>query len=160
MCTLFCFCFFPCKMQWKRMDVSTVLQVSAKSWWVTSVTVRRQEVFLKKLRRNSIDHHIPLYQNAKQDGVPDRWWSAAKGDSSLNLKDAVELNNYLLIPSIDKKEGPLAWWHTQSKFSMTRHAYSQVYMHSCYKLPLRETFQCKWQHRHLPTFFSQACNGG
>ncbi|XP_076866871.1 E3 SUMO-protein ligase ZBED1-like [Brachyhypopomus gauderio] len=40
--------------------------------------------------------------------------TAAMGDSSLTLKDAVdaELNNYLLTPSIDKEEDPLAWWKT------------------------------------------------
>ncbi|XP_076874456.1 E3 SUMO-protein ligase ZBED1-like [Brachyhypopomus gauderio] len=40
--------------------------------------------------------------------------TAAKGDSSPTLKDAVdaELNNYLLTPSIDKEEDPLAWWKT------------------------------------------------
>lgn len=38
--------------------------------------------------------------------------TAAKGDSSLTLKDALEaeLNTYLLTPPIDKEEDPLAWW--------------------------------------------------
>ncbi|KAK1887487.1 Phosphonates import ATP-binding protein PhnC 2 [Dissostichus eleginoides] len=37
-----------------------------------SLTAGRPEVLLKKPRRNSICHHIPSYQNAKQDGVPGR----------------------------------------------------------------------------------------
>ncbi|XP_033931523.1 E3 SUMO-protein ligase ZBED1-like [Pseudochaenichthys georgianus] len=40
--------------------------------------------------------------------------AAAKADLSQYLKDAVEaeLNSYLLTPSIDKEEDPLAWWKT------------------------------------------------
>lgn len=44
----------------------------------------------------------------KQSGV------AAKGDSSVTFKDAVEaeLSSYLLTPSIDTEQDPLAWWNT------------------------------------------------
>ncbi|XP_057213823.1 E3 SUMO-protein ligase ZBED1-like [Triplophysa rosa] len=44
--------------------------------------------------------------------------SAAKGDSSVTLKDAVEaeLGNYLLTPSIDKEHDPLAWWKTHRPY--------------------------------------------
>lgn len=40
--------------------------------------------------------------------------SATEVDSSVTIKDAVEaeLSNYLLTPSIDKEQDPLAWWKT------------------------------------------------
>ncbi|XP_038590224.1 E3 SUMO-protein ligase ZBED1-like [Micropterus salmoides] len=86
--------------------------------------------------------------------------AAVKGDSSLTLKDAVEaeLNNNL---HRQRGKDPLAWWKTH-RVSFPRLAkLARKYL--CIPAtssPFSEDFQCKWQHRHLPTLLSQACNGG
>lgn len=82
--------------------------------------------------------------------------AAAKCDSSVTLK--AELSNYLLTPSIGEEQDPLEWWKTHRVSFPHLQACPQISFYSRYKFPVRAGFQ--WQHNHLPTFKSQACNGG